>query len=250
MQKVNSKSSAKGDRFPAEEDEFFDAVELLEDEIYPESYSRSHHINVSSGVEDDGGVGSHHGVGGDETAAASTNQALLLVNPDDNSSIDSSKIQDHARMNNNVKIESDYSAGASTETNDEGNNNVYTAIQPISTKTLTPINLHSSPYRGQIVKSIESPLEALYSIGPQGDKKLSPKFSPTRTSFVESGEDYHRSIRTPPIIDDEETANKIAGKLSLKFPGVSNSHSCSDSDSDSSIPRCETSYERDPRFWV
>jgi WD40 repeat protein len=232
---MQRRSSSTGDRSSAEEDEFFDAVELLEDDPdCPEAYSRPHDCTLSSGVEDDGGVSSHQdivssgvAVGGDETAAAaSTRRALTPVNLDDCS--------DHARMNNNVKVESGHAAESTTETNEEGENNAAVATKPTLTKTLTPINLHSSPFRGQSVKSIESPLEALYSIGPRGSKRSSPTFSPTRTSFVVEAGDFP-NIRPPPIIDDEESAHQNAGELSVNFSGVSNSNYSFSSDSGSSI---------------
>ena len=188
MQKVNSKSSAYGDGFSADEDEFYDAVELLDDDLDFSETIRS------SGVEGDGGVGPHHDilnncveeggldVDGEIVAAAATSPAAPRVILDScgiNSMADSKNQAEylrHASTNNNFEVESEHAVEESIETIDEGEKNPTASTKPTLPKILTPINLHSSPCRGQNVYNIESPLEALYSIGSQGGKKLSPSF--------------------------------------------------------------------------
>jgi WD40 repeat protein len=253
-----SKSPAHGDGFSADEDEFFDAVELLDN-------TSSHHDTLSSGVEDDGGAGSNHvalnidvgGVDADTTtlkndecetgAAAATNPTAYPVNLDSSLSLCQSvtsinfplldsKIQvkphHHTSMDNYVEVESGHAVDVLTKSNDEGEKDSATPTKPTLTKSLTPINLHSSPCRGQNVYNIESPLEALYSIGTQEGKKLPPSLSPTRTSSVmESDDDSLRGIRLPPLIESEKIANQDAGQLHVNWRANSNS----DSDSDSSV---------------
>jgi len=252
MQKVNSKSSAYGDGFSADEDEFYDAVELLEDDLdCSETSTSSCNDTRSSGVEGDGGVGTHHDilnngvdeggldVDGETVAAAATSPTAPPVNLDScgiNSSVADSKNQveyhHHASMNKNFEVESEHTVKESIETNDEGEKISAASTKPTLTKILTPINLHSSPCRGQNVYNIESPLEALYSIGSQGGKKLPPSFSPTRTSCViESDDESLRVIRSLPITHIEHTANQDAGQLELNLPDNSDSDSDSDSDS-------------------
>ena len=252
MQK-DSKSSADGDGFSPDEDEFYDAVELLEDDLdCSETRNSSYHDTRSSGVEGDDGVGPHHDVlnicveegglevDGETVAAAATSPTAPPVNLDSslslcqsasgiNSPLADSKNQvenqHHASMNCNVELESEHAVEDSIVTNDEGEKNPAASTMPTLTKILTPINLHSSPCRGY---NIESPLEALYSIGSQGGKMLPPSFSPTRTSCViESDDEFLGGIRPLPIIDNENTANQDAGQLELNWPDNS------DSDSDS-----------------
>ena len=242
MQKVNSKSSAYGDGFSADEDEFYDAVELLDDDLDFSETIRS------SGVEGDGGVGPHHDilnncveeggldVDGETVAAAATSPAAPRVILDScgiNSMADSKNQAEylrHASTNNNFEVESEHAVEESIETNDEGEKKSAASTKPTLPKILTPINLHSSPCRGQNVYNIESPLEALYSIGSQGGKKLPPSFSPTRTSCViEFDDESLRGIQSLSITHNENTANQVAGHLELNLPDNFDSDSDSDS---------------------